>query len=425
MMLLAENNDCVRHALIALSETHEIFVGEKDSEDWKYANLHYGKAIKGALALTSSDNGNAVEIALVACVIFSCVESLKGHYKSSLEHLISGLRILQEEQQKGEASQTSCMPAHLLPSLFLRMDSQMLDISSAEFGRGRSLANEARPLIPQTFTSAEDALISLETIYNLTLHFLCRVDHVFLDINHADGTVSSIYAERERYRMLHETWEQSFHAMLDNISRKDPKARQPGQPAILALKLTSHALRVMLGVDLLNPATDFDRFIPTFREIVKDSSTYLSMVPTSNPTFSMADGCVGPLYFAAARCRDPEIRHGALALLSECKRREGLWDSAIAAKIAGGIIAIEEASRATVTIRDSTASSDGVAGKGGEGDASAYATPLSEDARVKTVEPFFGPDERGQAAYSMEYPVPVMTSEGLIDCAEYSPLAEW
>jgi hypothetical protein len=43
-----------------------------------------------------------------------------------------------------------------------------------------------------------------------------------------------------------------------------------------------------------------------------------------------------------ARCRDPKIRREALRLLEMCNRREGLWDSAVCARVIGTIIRLEE-----------------------------------------------------------------------------------
>ena len=60
------------------------------------------------------------------------------------------------------------------------------------------------------------------------------------------------------------------------------------------------------------------------------------------PSFSISSGVVPSMYMTAARCRDPAFRREALKILQTCDRREGLWDSNVAADIAGKIIDIEE-----------------------------------------------------------------------------------
>jgi hypothetical protein len=51
---------------------------------------------------------------------------------------------------------------------------------------------------------------------------------------------------------------------------------------------------------------------------------------------------VTPLYVCATRCRESSTRRQAIFLLSYCQRREGLWDSELAGRIANRIVRIEE-----------------------------------------------------------------------------------
>ena len=54
------------------------------------------------------------------------------------------------------------------------------------------------------------------------------------------------------------------------------------------------------------------------------------------------DGLVASLFSAATRCRDRNIRRQAIKLLVEHPRREGLWDSAAAVKVACWLVNLEE-----------------------------------------------------------------------------------
>jgi hypothetical protein len=53
-------------------------------------------------------------------------------------------------------------------------------------------------------------------------------------------------------------------------------------------------------------------------------------------------GIIGPLYVVVVLCRNPKIRRKALNLLETNPRREGVWDSILAAKAATVIMNIEE-----------------------------------------------------------------------------------
>jgi len=50
------------------------------------------------------------------------------------------------------------------------------------------------------------------------------------------------------------------------------------------------------------------------------------------PQFSMEYGIIGPLYFMALNCQDPDIRRQVLEVLST-PRSEGMWDSQVIAYI--------------------------------------------------------------------------------------------
>ena len=106
-------------------------------------------------------------------------------------------------------------------------------------------------------------------------------------------------------------------------------------------------------------------------------------------------GVVAALYFAAARCRSAPIRHKALSLLKICNRREGFWDSRIAASIAEGVINIEEANlMASQQLHHSPTGAEGLRGQ------QSY-SQIPEHLRVRTVDVQFGPDSSGKAAYSL------------------------
>ncbi|KAF2644831.1 hypothetical protein P280DRAFT_466094 [Massarina eburnea CBS 473.64] len=63
--------------------------------------------------------------------------------------------------------------------------------------------------------------------------------------------------------------------------------------------------------------------------------------PTSfSPSFELSP--IVPLFVAACRCRDPILRRRAIALLLNCRRREGVWDSFGAGMVALQCVKLEE-----------------------------------------------------------------------------------
>jgi hypothetical protein len=60
------------------------------------------------------------------------------------------------------------------------------------------------------------------------------------------------------------------------------------------------------------------------------------------PSFSADMGIVPPLFMVATKCRDPTLRRQAIQLLKSSARREGMWDSNMAARISEWVMTLEE-----------------------------------------------------------------------------------
>ncbi|OAG39753.1 hypothetical protein AYO21_06028 [Fonsecaea monophora] len=65
----------------------------------------------------------------------------------------------------------------------------------------------------------------------------------------------------------------------------------------------------------------------------------------TRPTFSLALGVVPTLFLIATRSRDLALRDKALSLLRSCNRREGLWDSHLAASVVDRVIDLRTKAR--------------------------------------------------------------------------------
>ena len=76
--------------------------------------------------------------------------------------------------------------------------------------------------------------------------------------------------------------------------------------------------------------------------------SHLVPPPTSGPStklqrnFPHEVGIIPALYLTGTKCRDPLIRCKAQALLASSQRKEGMWESLLAAKTVERCIAIEE-----------------------------------------------------------------------------------
>jgi hypothetical protein len=115
-----------------------------------------------------------------------------------------------------------------------------------------------------------------------------------------------------------------------------------GISAVLAITAVSGRIALTTG----HPESVYDDDVKDFANIVTLSRQVLeypgNQQITRQATFSFDYGVVNPLYIVATRCRDPYIRREAISLLVNYPRREGTWDSAMAATIATWIMNTEE-----------------------------------------------------------------------------------
>jgi hypothetical protein len=435
LMRLAEHQPSIRAAIVALASLHEEYTTSHKPAVTELALRSYSKAIQGVLDLRG--NPHAVEVALTTCIIFACLESLRGFYFSCLSHLTSGLNVLHEHQAR-HMPMLTIVPKPHLERLLILLDSQLMDIGGTKFSKDNQIRAETFQTIPDDFTTAEDAMSCLELLYNRLVYFQQKCDRQNAETDGDKGILASLYAEQRFLREDHERWDQGYSRLASSASFQ----RSPGHKANnLALQLLSRVIRMFLDLDLYGAEDDFDGYLSDFQVMLADCEAFIAetarygvlrkarrdsrssesssfgSISTSFtgkdvpndlpqpgldaealPVFSMSSGCVMPLYFIAARCRHSATRHRAAALLKVCNRREGIWASDLAGAIVQSVIEREERTLNDVPQADASSSD---AGKG-----TRNTTELPANMRIRTVVVDWRDEEGGRAKYSLEAPRP-------------------
>ena len=106
-----------------------------------------------------------------------------------------------------------------------------------------------------------------------------------------------------------------------------------------------------LSVKLLSPRAEFDeehvedsRWIVTMaRELLEPQHILQTVLQKEDIACNFDDSIVAALFLVAIRCRRSFTRWEAVRLLHEHPRREGPWDSKMAASIAQYLVETEEA----------------------------------------------------------------------------------
>jgi hypothetical protein len=289
------------------------------------------------------------------------------------------------------------------------------------------LAYDTLPTIPQTLVSAFNSFEEAHSSMNVYLHdfilFLASLDPGL------PRDLPQLQAITEQHRVLtkrHTAWGKAF----DDLLERGPTATESD---IAKLQVWRTLIDVMLELNVARGGmtwdgkTDMFRKLVNFAEIVVEKQPrgqvvssgtrtttsqvsgphisrlnskdqhqdpmncddtalspsqvdYCQTVSSSKPVFSLDIGIVTPLYVVVSRCRDPAIRRRGLQLLASCNRREGIWDSTLAARVAERIIAIEE--------------------NGATSHPVLYASQIPEYARIRDLHTKFGADRQGLIWYT-------------------------
>ena len=204
--------------------------------------------------------------------------------------------------------------------------------------------------IPEEFSSLDEARNSLEFHTNGFVKFFKDV------INVNTPEVPDAETHRRFWSNQSGKWDTAFEAFLRNPATKlTPRAQQ----AAWALKINHRLCMMHLRHDFSTVYADdtiWDLCPQDGEDIVQFAESLLTLDErTRGPPgqrgveFSLDMSLVGPLYAVAHKYRDPILRRRAITLLKKVNRQEGIWDSAVAARVAERIVEIEEGAVGNVT----------------------------------------------------------------------------
>lgn len=373
---LSCSQPAIRHAIAAVGAIHERFLHAPSlpapsagSQNEPFALQQYNKAIKHLMdSFPSSEQ--SLDLTLITCCLFVCLEMLRGNNEQALNHLEAGLRILCRRQKKRlEWSNHRNRPAEGFGAVF----EQELSYLFARFNIQLSLFG--RPLAPfepssgdsnapdtshrdVTFSTILEARHSLDRLMNKALRFIRSA---------ADKTNPIPYSMllQEQFDISRELndWSNAFEDLIKRLTRRTRKELDPRGPLLLRIHhLTS---KIWLETGLTAEVTTWDttdvmawdRHYADFETIVLNAALVLNNksseesgrdhevdnVDRSTDNFCLDMGIILPLYRIATKCRHPIIRRKAIDLLSTHPRQEGLWNSRCCAKLGELVMAVEEA----------------------------------------------------------------------------------
>jgi len=272
MLLVAMHESAVRHAIIALSTLYEQYfdtlhgphTGQSD-----FAIEHYVKAIQEVLRLNRSNEAQAIDVALLDCIVFSTLEALQGHYQSASTHIRSGLHLLAEHDGDSAAvTQGVYVPRILFRQLFVRMETQAREMGNFVVPSSPPKLNKCLRRMPHAFSSLAQATLAMSSYLNRLLLFLQDAD---ISTPSEGATSEDLDQLVQRRRLLVD----GYYGYCDAFKGMSLTGIEK-QSEVLILRLYTVFVGIILRVDLNAGEVGFDDFDQDFQDVVMLASQFIS-----------------------------------------------------------------------------------------------------------------------------------------------------
>ncbi|KAJ5714932.1 uncharacterized protein N7483_012113 [Penicillium malachiteum] len=347
VLQLSHSEPSIRHAVSAIS----VIYRDVDSSllhPAGYVNANpeaqqeWNTAVK-SLSARIETHPNSILVPLVCCLLFTCIEFLRGNGESSLLHVQSGFKILaalhrKDHQAPGSGSSISTndhktIEDHIIPI----------------FSRLNVLCSLAGIIIPPVYASTansredfphEDLGDSRQRLVE-DLDLCIRFIHdAILKADMFQINVDDLIEQAKLQARL-EVWRNQLDELLE---RKQAAGNMAKQDALNILLVHYKIIYIWIRVCTTAGEMATDSYHVDFEELVHYAEQIakpgMGMETPQSLSFDMQ--ILGPLYFTALKCRHPAIRRRALEMLQLAPRREGLWNAHYAYVTAKRVIQLEE-----------------------------------------------------------------------------------
>jgi len=347
----------IRHAIIAVASVHEqMEVISDTSAAWdpsqleyrrRFALYHYNKAISELTKLAFSGH-DSTKITLVCCLLFICLEFIRGNFSTAEMHINSGLQILSRwtrERTFRENLENQSLDENLAQTFYrLGIQSSLCEKPLSIFYPDISISktinlHEDTRAFPDLIT----ARVALDSILKETIRLLRLGAEVTLEP--LSSLARLLFEEDVAVYMAESTvWYQNFENLCSQMSKTMTFAEKQGAGDLHVWYLTA---RTWIESSHTPFETEFDAHLEKFQKIIElgEQLFYKEGSPYQTPvaSFTFEKGILPPVFFVAMRCRHRILRRRAILLLKKASpRRVGMWNAELLAACAERIIQIEE-----------------------------------------------------------------------------------
>jgi hypothetical protein len=346
---VADTEPTVRHGVFALGNLfrhHGVSDGMSECvcARCRQALRHYNKAISSfSQYMQRPPDQQAVDVALLSCLIFICLESYRLNDKIAISLISKGCGMIAEAMPMRQDTQAIAIDAGLL-NLFDRLWllSSMFGHHIARPSPRPPQIHDLGPLLPfiGTIQTARDCLHEIiSAVQNLRLRVF-QAQLKSMSDSERLAVISALQREQQAVLLLLESWQRDLQALIDRQGLQSFRNSQAW--SILTVQWLIAKISAAASMD--PSERDGEDQSNDFGNLVAIAEESLARHPQDGETnnFSFEPCFLPALYLTARKCRDSIIRRKALELMSRAGGKEGLWYRSELRCIAARVIDLEE-----------------------------------------------------------------------------------
>ncbi|KAI0201657.1 hypothetical protein F4808DRAFT_108320 [Astrocystis sublimbata] len=328
ILQFSQMEPAVRHSVVAVGSLYEQVHRHRNASsllpfDNGFVICHYNAAIRHLKTMKNES------LVLLVCILFVCIELIRGNRDGATEHFQHGISILQRVK--------TILPwaEEYLSPIFQRLS--LIPFFFSEVGRSQPQLLCLDETIPP-FSSLADAQFRLDGIICRTIKLVRCGDPYRLSHLIQKAVSPELIAEQALMRTLLDDW----HSRLAQLASKFPSLNPT--PVDRCNMLIRHQIcRVWIETPFDFYQTSYDEHLKSFMSIVDTASEVESLNYGAKPVqFTFEMGFMPLLFFVVTRCRCLDTRLRALLLMRRLgAARENLWEIGIMFAAAKRTVEIE------------------------------------------------------------------------------------
>ncbi|KAL0937535.1 C6 zinc finger domain protein [Colletotrichum truncatum] len=348
-------SDAVKYAIIAFGIAHRAFLDgpqqENNAAETKLSldissKRYYQKAISEVIKVMNCPSPADIPIILVCCLVFVCYEFIQGEPEGAIEHLKSGIKLLESIRHTALANalgtapfQTheacvmaavknhfaqlcdiagifSCIGLDISMGLQTRVGPDMSFFMHGELGGDSPFSDVADAqyhlhLVELMLSDGRNELSMLPADEFGSASFTCPE-------NHAIDSFVGWHGAAKQF----ERWCARFDAFEENLPHQ---TREVNREELLTLRLLRKGWELCIRHFLVNEGLMYEwkmhRLVDMAENIVDGRGS------RSRPLFSDTAHIIPSLSYICVTCGNYKLERRCIDVLRKMKKREGLWDS--------------------------------------------------------------------------------------------------